>query len=543
MKQAEYIIKDFESMKLVRSRFDFVWQEIAQRIDPGQATFVTKVLNYINLEQQKFDSTAARALPKFASIMKSIICPRTRQWAKFATTDPDLTFYFQNYFDEVSAIISKYRYSNKSGFDSAVDLMFTGAGMFGQMPFFIDERQEGIYYRTFPMSEVWAKTNVYGEKDTFVRQFKLNKRQAEELFGDKCPTKIKTSKDCNMQYEFLHYVCPNENYDVNKEDNLSMKYSSYYLCSDTCDIVSVGGYHTMPYCMARVEVFPTEKVYGYGPAMKCLADQKTLNAAMRITMRGAELSADPELLVREDVVVNLNQLGTAGSVVYGGLDEQGRPQATTMQRAMDLRAMEVLRQELKQNIADGFCINLLEILINDPSAKTATEVMVKKQEQAILLAPMATRIYQEWASVCCMREFDICDRAGMLPPMPQDLKEELMKSKNKLTIEFESPLDEAQKSEEAIKLNRYLETVAGYAQIFPDMLNVINPQETAKIMAKSIGVPAKALYNDNQLKQIEQQKIEAQQAQQMLSAMPAIAKSASDLAKADIQAQSGIRLI
>ena len=139
--------------------------------------------------------------------------------------------------------------------------------------------------------------------------------------------------------------------------------------------------------------------------------------------------------------------------------------------------------------------------------------------------------------------FDICDRAGMLPPMPQDLKEELMRSKNKLTIEFESPLDEAQKSEEAIKLNRYLETVAGYAQIFPDMLNVINSQETAKIMAKSIGVPAKALYNDNQLKQIEQQKIEAQQAQQMLSAMPTIAKSASDLAKADIQAQSGIRLI
>ena len=70
-----------------------------------------------------------------------------------------------------------------------------------------------------------------------------------------------------MQYEFLHYVCPNEKFDIDKEDNLSMKYSSYYLCADTCEIVNVGGYHTMPYCMARVEVFPTEKVYGYGPAM------------------------------------------------------------------------------------------------------------------------------------------------------------------------------------------------------------------------------------------------------------------------------------
>ena len=48
MKKAEQIIKEFESMKLVRSRFDFVWQEIAQRIDPGQATFVTKVLTLVN---------------------------------------------------------------------------------------------------------------------------------------------------------------------------------------------------------------------------------------------------------------------------------------------------------------------------------------------------------------------------------------------------------------------------------------------------------------------------------------------------------------
>lgn len=543
MKKYTDIIKDVEQMKLARSRFDFVWQEIAQRINPAQATFVTKVLNYINLEQQKFDSTASRALPKFASIMKSIICPRTRKWAKFCTTDPDLTFYFQDYFDSVSDIISKYRYSNRSGFDSAVDLMFVGAGMFGQMPFFVDTRPEGIYYRTFAMSDVWAQTNAYGEKDTFARIFELDKKQAENLFGEKCPKKITESKDCNVKYKFIHYVCPNDKFNPNKEDNTSMKYSSYYICQDTADIVSVGGYHTMPYCMARVEVFPTEHTYGYGPAMKCLADQKTLNAAMRITMRGAELLADPELLVREDALVNFNQLGTAGSVVPGGLDSDGRQAVMTIQRNLDLRALEVLRQELKQNIADGFCINLLEILINDPSAKTATEVMVKKQEQAILLAPMATRIYQEWASVCCMREFDILDREGLLPQMPQDLEIELARRNSLLTIEFESPLDDAQKSEEAIKLNRYLESISAYAQIFPDMLNVVNPTEVSKIMAKSIGIPAKALYSEEQLQQVQQAKIEAQQAQQMLNAMPTVAKSANDLAKARIESQSGITLI
>lgn len=543
MKTAEYIIKQYENMKVDRARFDFLWQEIAQRVDPAQATFVTKILNMQNIEQQKFDSSAARALPKFASILKSIICPRTRQWAKFCTTDPDLTFYFQDYFDTVTAIISKYRYTNKSGFDSAVDTMFSGSGLFGQMPFFIDDRAEGIYYRTFAMSEVWAKTNAYGEKDTFARKFKLDKKQAEELFGDKCPAKIRGSKDCDMKYEFLHYVCPNEKFDKDKEDNLSMRYSSYYLCIDTNEIISVGGYHTMPYCMARVEVFPTEKVYGYGPAMKCLADQKVLNAAMRITMRGAELAADGEMLVREDAVINLNQLGTAGSVIHGGMDENGRPMVATLQRNMNLNIMENLRQELKQNIADSFCVALLELLINDPSAKTATEVMVKKQEQAILLAPMATRMYQEWAAVCCMREFDIHDRAGRLPDMPEDLQRELVNSGNKLTIEFESPLDEAQKSEDAIKINRYLEAITPLAQISPDVLAPINFAEASKVMAQSIGVPAKMLYNDEQLKQKQQQEIQAQQAEALLKAMPVVSQSAKNLNQANIEAQSGVKLV
>ena len=93
------------------------------------------------------------------------------------------------------------------------------------------------------------------------------------------------------------------------------------------------------------------------------------------------------------------------------------------------------------------------------------------------------------------------------------------------------------------KLNRYLESIAAYAQVYPDMLNVINPTETAKIIARSIGVPAKALYSEEELKTVEQQKIEAAQAQQMLSAMPTIAKSANDLAKANVEAQSGIKLI
>lgn len=187
-------------------------------------------------------------------------------------------------------------------------------------------------------------------------------------------------KEIDKKFEFIHYVCPNEDMDNRKIDKSGMKYSSYYV--DVCSrkIVSVGGYHSMPYCMSRLDIFPTEDVYGYGAAMQCLPEQKVLNAMMRITMKGAEVSADPEILVRDDEVVNISQFGTAGSVISGGIDSDGIPTVQTMQRNINFNYLEKLRLEFKDAIVDSFCINLLNILINDPQAKTATEVMVKKQE-------------------------------------------------------------------------------------------------------------------------------------------------------------------
>lgn len=545
MKTVDYILKDYELMKNKRHRFENLWQEVAQRVDPTQATFNTTLLNLESIPQQKFDSSAARALPKFASIMKQIICPRTRKWSKFCTTDPELTDYFQEYFDAVTETINKLRYSNRSGFDSAVDMMFRGAGLFGQMPFFVDDRvKDGIYYRTFPMSSVYAKCNAYGEKDVYARRFELDRRQAIEQFGEENLDKsILDNKEIDKKFEFIHYVCPNEDIDDKKFDKAGMKYSSYYIDVTNRKIVSAGGYHSMPYCMSRLDIFPTEDVYGYGAAMQCLPEQKVLNAMMRITMKGAEVTADPEILVRDDEVVNINQFGVAGSVISGGIDSDGKPTVTTMQRNINFNYLENLRLEHKEAIADSFCINLLNILINDPSAKTATEVMIKKQEQAILLAPMATRQYQEWAAIMALREFDIHDRAGRLPQMPEDLVYQLQKNGNKLTIEFESPLDDAQKGEEAIKMNRYFEATTPLIQLYPEIATVNNPIEIAKIYARSIGIPAKAIRKDVDIAEAIKQQREAADAERLLAAAPTLSDSAKNLAAAGLEAQSGIKLI
>jgi hypothetical protein len=52
-----------------------------------------------------------------------------------------------------------------------------------------------------------------------------------------------------------------------------MRFSSYYICLGSREIVSEGGFRTFPYAVGRYTAEPKE-VYGYSPAMTVLPEIK-----------------------------------------------------------------------------------------------------------------------------------------------------------------------------------------------------------------------------------------------------------------------------
>ena len=109
-------------------------------------------------------------------------------------------------------------------------------------------------------------------------------------------------------------------------------------------------------------------------------------------------------------------------------------------------------------INDAFLVTLFQILVDAPQM-TATEAMLRAQEKGALLAPTMGRQQSEFLGPLIEREIDILSRAGALPPMP----DALVKAGGMVEVEYQSPLNRAQRSEEGVAILRTLESLAPLA--------------------------------------------------------------------------------
>jgi hypothetical protein len=123
------------------------------------------------------------------------------------------------------------------------------------------------------------------------------------------------------------------------------------------------------------------------------------------------------------------------------------------------------------------------------------------------------------------REIDILARSGLLPEMPDELRE----AGGEVDIEYISPLNRAQRAEEGVAILRTLESVTGLAQFDPEVLMVFDPKKIARELADINGVPAKVLRSDEEIFAIKDQQAQQAQLEQLLQAAPIVANSAKTL--------------
>jgi hypothetical protein len=126
------------------------------------------------------------------------------------------------------------------------------------------------------------------------------------------------------------------------------------------------------------------------------------------------------------------------------------------------------------------------------------------------------------------RELDILARAGALPPMP----EALMEAGGEYAIEFSAPLNKLQRSEDAIGILRTQEALAPMAQIDPNVMDVFDVREAARVLADVYGAPSRVLRSKKAVEEISEGKREQAEQAAMLQAAPIAASAAKDMAQA-----------
>lgn len=509
-----------------------MWQEIGDRLLPDSSNIIREYMPGGKRTQWMFDATAPLALKKYADAKESMICPATARWHGLQDHNEDLNKLpeVMEYYEQVTDILFKVRYSKGTNFTQQVNECFINEGAYGNASLYVDDvLGKGIRYRSLHIKEIFFAENFAGNVDLFHREFKMSVRQAYQRFDGNLPPPLMAAYargDYFTEYTYVHCVAPNPDFKENAKGTDGLRYLSHYICWDHPWLCRTGmGYRSFPYPTARFMTVPGD-VYARGPASLVLPDIKQLNEMEKVQLRQAQLAADPPVLLPEDG--NLSGFNMQpGALVWGGTNSDGKPMAIPFQAGGNFQVNDEAQQKKRQVIQEAFYITLFQILVQTPEM-TATEAMLRAQEKAQLLMPSMGRTQSEFMTGIVDRELEILETAGELPPKP----EALLHESGGLKIDYVSPLNKAQQAEDGMAIMNTMKAGAEVAQFDPQAIKVFKSSDILRKLGKINGMPVELMYTKDEMDQIKQ--ADAQQAQManLLQAAPLAGAAAKDFATA-----------
>lgn len=526
-----------ERMVQLRSPFDVLYQDIAERVLPRKAKFGKRMAPNENKGKREtakiLDAQPALALERFGASAHSLVVPRNQVWHKLKASIEELNknLSVQRYFEDLNDILFAARYAGN--FDHQVQECLIDEGAFGTMAMYTGDTGSKLYYRNTPIWQCYFAEGVDGLVNTMAYYHMMTARNAVKEFAgrlDALSAGIKSAaeKTPEVEFEFLCITMPREDFDASRMDAKGMRFAAMEICLDSREICEDKGYDVFPYAVGRYSNTPGE-IYGRGPVEIILPDVKMLYAMMNSTVQAAQLAALPPLLAHGDGILNALRL-TPAAVNYGGVDEQGRQLVHPLQVGGDVRLGLEMMEQKRAVISDALWGKMFQVLLENPQM-TATQAMLIAQQQGALLAPTASRIESEFLAKIVERELSILHKAGALPQPPM----ELIEAGAGYSVEYDSPLSRARKAEKGVAILRTFEQIAPIAQAAGEGAGVFrrfNFSQSVKELAEANGMPPDCLYTDEEMAAQDAQQAQQAQLQQILAAAPVAASAAKDLAQA-----------
>ena len=538
-------LREFNQLNTWRVTFAAQWEEAAQLILPtSRNTFVYGDFNWQGQKKtdRQIDASGMVALARFSAICDSLLTPKNMKWHGLSADDEYVMKDRPTrlWFEQVTNLLFKYRYQPIANFTSQNLMNYQQLGAFGNLGMFIDEFDNtnyqglrGIRYKAIPMGELFFKENHQGVVDGICRWFKLTARQAWQKWGEMgtFPENLRPAlmQGSEYPYNFLHRICPRDDYDPDRLDDKGKPFASYYISMEGRTLLSEGGYRMLPVAVGRFEQTPGE-VYGRGPAQQVLPALKTLNAEKGTFLKQGHRAADPVLLTSDDGVVDMSL--RPGAVNKGGWSSDGKPLVGVLPTG-NIQVTKEMMDEERALINDTFFVSLFQLALNlkDLPQMTATQVIEIMNQKSILIAPTIGNQESQYIGPMIERELDVLASQGLLPPMPPRLRE----AKGAYKVQFASPLARSIRSGEASGFMRTVEISKEIVSITGDhsYLDWAAFDRAMPDIAEIQSVPESWTATDDEI--ATKRKIRAQMQERQQEVQEAPAKAAVMKAQAAIQ--------
>nr|DAG29452.1 MAG TPA: head to tail connecting protein [Caudoviricetes sp.] len=543
------VLARFRQLEEQRQQYEQRWKHLRDTQLPWVGTFdsTSDGTNPARRRDLKtMTSVCWQSAQTFAAGVMSGLTPPSRNWFKFGFNSGA---YANNVramrvLDERQEILTAYL--SKSNFYTSVFQVYMELPL-GQGALGVFESSDGIRFQQYPIGTYYIGANATGEIDTFARKYKLTAHQLADQFGtDVLPLSIQRVLDTTARYsqEYTVYwlVEPNDGKDCVRKGNVNLPYRSIYWlehadASRNGGYLYIGGFREFPVPIARYQVRGKE-AYATGAAWYAEADTNQLNVLIEDYLRAVELSVKPPIKSPASVYERGISLKPGGVTIADEQMGSSNSVQPLFQVSTNLDYLQAEIQRKEDSIKRTYNADLFLLLDGiDKGQMTAREVMERQQEKLQQLGPVVERLQFEFLSKIIERVYNILDRAGIFPPVPEDIAENMVDTEVK--IEYISPLAQAQKMSGLVNIEQAASFAAQMAQLDPNVLHTIDAIGAINKYMDMLGAPADMRRSKDETEeriQAQQQAMQEarqqEQAMRMAQASAPVAQAAKNLTEA-----------
>lgn len=493
-----------------------------------------------------FDPHGSQALDQAKALMRSYLMPRGQIYQRWQLPDEDLMKlrHVHEWVDEKNRRLFALRNDPKAGFTGQTGESCASLLALGMQSMWPDIRRDvrgeyaGLSYRSDFVGQVYVKTDAQGLVSTVHYTFSLSAEKAAtkpELMDSEAVKKAIRDKSGDRLIQFIHVIKPNAQFDEARIDWRGKPWAGCYFERGQKQVLKVGGYRSMPRIVSRYETAPNED-YGRCPAFKVLPAVRAGQQLIQDLVLASELNAMPPLGAHDDMLDQTVKYA-AREVTYGAIDHRGNRRLVPLIEGSDMSG-SFNTLEMQHRVIDrAFYVDMLAIRNELKSHVTDSQLFERQEDKGILLDPLSNQ-EAEWLSPMLDREIDLMDEMGEFDDMPGEVSEALEGGMNLLEVTYDNGLTRAQDAGQAAGFFRLLEQFAPIFQA--DQSNETwdkfwRKYDFEKVMdglSRINGVPVAWETDEDVRKDLEQRSLVRSEQQDLITALPAVAKSARDLSAA-----------
>ena len=412
--------------------------------------------------KRQYDSTAPNAAIRLANRLLNDLTPLHEDWISLETgpvldmqlddTQKEQVNKELNKASRIANLVVNQGEAVAARHAAYIDLVVSGMGVILNL--------EDPNHLTNPVSsqavsqaEVAIEKDARGQNSLISRKRKMKVRDLKGLWDDvDIPERVKsqTGKDKDPDIEVVEITYKNTNPKRRGSNEPDWYYQVLYVDGDTPSVMVDRGYNENPWTILQWIVLPGCP-YGPGPVMLALGDIRVANKIVEMILQNAALALAGMYLVRDDGVVNPDniQITQGGMIPVGSTGGSVGASVVPLDTGRNFDVGQVVLEEYQTRIKKWLYDNGLPVQSGNP--RSATEIIERVRELTQDLGAGIGRLTGDHVDYV-RRIVGITTRAGIIPF-------DLQIDQFTLKIQINSPLARAQQLQKVETVVRWLQTV------------------------------------------------------------------------------------